>query len=267
VSAVHRGRALIYALFALVVGGLSYVIGVGSWLGQRAEASVLDASDFTFDPPAPLSLVSVPFLAVSFVVIGLLAWMFRGLGRALWFVLFGAAAIATSQLLKQQLLVRPELFEFDAPNTFPSGHMTVFAVIAAGLIWAAPAGLRGVTGVIGAVTMGTAAWQLLEYGWHRPSDVLGAQALAVLAFALAAALRLPSRGRAARGPRSAASLALTKILGVVLTVTGIALIAGGVLMALFAAQIGSDALMLAASEVSVAGASAITARVLMAIST
>jgi hypothetical protein len=247
------------------VGGLSYAFGVGSWLGQRAEESVLDASDFTFEPPAPLSLVSVSSVLIAFVVVAVLAWCFHGFGRALWFAVFGAAAIVTSQLLKQQLLIRPGLLEFDAPNTFPSGHMTVFVVIAGGLVWALPASARGVAAVFAAVLVGTAAWQLLEYGWHRPSDLLGAQALGVLAFALAAALRLPSRRRV-RAPRSG-PLSLTKVLGVMLTVTGVALIAGGLILVFFAARFGSDPLMLSASEIAVVGASALTARALMTVST
>lgn len=261
-ASIGRGRALLYAAAAVAVGWGSYAVGVGSWLGQRAEASVLGASAFTADPPAPLSLVSVPAMAIALAVLGLLAWHFHGLGRALWIVLFGAAAILVSQLLKQELLVRPELFEFDAPNTFPSGHMTLFTVLAAALIWAFPAGARGVTGVAGAVLTGTVAWQLLEYGWHRPSDVLGAQALGVLAFALAAVLRLPARRRIGRGARPA-SAAMTRILGAMLTVAGIALVLGGILLIFFAVRIGSDSLLLAASEIAVVGTSALTSRALM----
>lgn len=262
VARVGRGRALVYAVLALLVGWASYAIGVGSWLGQRAEASVLGASAFTMDPPAPLGLVSVPAMAVALVMLGILAWRFHGLGRALWILLFGVAAIAVSQLLKQEVLVRPELLEFDAPNTFPSGHMTVFTVFAAALIWALPGGARGVTGVFGAVLLGTVAWQLLEYGWHRPSDVVGAQALGVLAFALAAALRLPRRARVVRIPGSATS-GLNKVLGAMLTVTGLALVVGGLVLTLLAARMSSDALMLAASEIAVVGASALTSRALM----
>lgn len=261
---VGRGSALLVALLALIVGALSYGLGVWSQLGQRAEASVLGASDFTIDPPAPLSLVSVPTVVAAFLILAVIAWVAHGLGRALWLVLFGSAAILTSQLLKQQLLVRPELLEFDAPNTFPSGHMTVFAVLAGGLLWALPRRMSGCVGVIGALLMGTAAWQLLEYGWHRPSDVLGGLALGVLAFALASALRLPNRAGARRtGAR--AWTGLTRVLAAMLSVAGVALSVGGVLLVLLAAQTGSDVLMLAASEISVVGASALAARALVTV--
>ena len=262
---VSRRKALLVALIALIGGGLSYLFGVGSSLGQRAEASVLDASAFTFDPPPPLSLVSVPAVAIALLVITILAWIVHGAGRALWFAIFGFAAIAISQLLKQELLARPELFELDAPNTFPSGHMTVFAIISGGLIWAVPERWRAIVGLAAAVLMGTVAWQLLEYGWHRPSDVLGALALGVLTFALAAALRLPRRSRTVRVP-SSASVALTKVLGAILTVAGVVIVAGGVILIAAAAGLGSDTLMLAASEISVVGVSALAARAMVTVS-
>ncbi|MFC7765322.1 phosphatase PAP2 family protein [Leucobacter soli] len=141
-NGVGRGKALLYALFALGVGVVSYVIGVQSGIGQLAEQSVLGASEFTFDPPAPLSLVSTWSVGAALLVILLVAWRYRGFGRALWIVLFGGAAILASQLLKQEWLIRPSLLDFEADNTFPSGHMTVFAVVVGGAIWALPAASR-----------------------------------------------------------------------------------------------------------------------------
>jgi len=73
--------------------------------------------------------------------------------------------------------VRPELLDLDAQNTFPSGHMAVFAVLVAALLWAVPRTARAVLAVLGAGLLGVVSWQLLEFGWHRPSDLLGAQAL------------------------------------------------------------------------------------------
>lgn len=256
---VGRGKAFAYVLLALALGVAAYLVGVGSWLGQRAEASVLDAAAFTAHPPAPLSLVSVPAIVGAFAVIGVIAWVSRGFLRALWIILFAGAALAASQLLKQELLARPGLFELDAVNTFPSGHMTVFTVVVAGLIWAVPAGGRGVVAVFGAVLLGTVAWQLLEYGWHRPSDVLGAQALGLLAFALAALLRPPFSASRGRAPGRGAA-GLSKVLGIFLTILGVALIAGALVMMLLAGWFSSDQLMLAASEVGLIGLSALVSR-------
>lgn len=261
-TGVSRVKALVYALIALGVGALSYFVGVGSWLGQRAEASVLGASEYNTHPPAPLSLVSIPALIIAFVVIALIASRVRGFLRAVWIVLFAGIAIAASQVLKQELLDRPGLFELDLENTFPSGHMTVFTVVVAGLIWAFPVGGRGVVALFGAVLLGTVSWQLLEYGWHRPSDVIGAQALGLVAFALAALL-WPTRRRGGSGFVRRGSAGVTRILGMILTVAGIALVLGGVVLMLLAAWLTSDVLMLAASQVAVLGVSAISTRALM----
>lgn len=266
--AIGRGKALLYALSALVVGAISYLLGVRSGLGQLAEDSMLDASDFTFDPPAPLSLVNTVTLAVALLIIGLIAWTYRGIPRALWILLFSGVALFSSQFLKQQWLERPsfdELAEFAADNTFPSGHMTVFTVVVAGLIWALPAASRGIVALLGAVLLGTVSWQLLAYGWHRPSDVLGAIALGVFAFGLASALHPPYGGRAARSVAPGAH-ALNRVLGVTLAIAGWVLVVVGLLMIAAAGIVRADALLLGGSEVAMVGASSLAARALMRLS-
>lgn len=261
---ISRVRALIFGVIAAGIGWLSYALGVGSVLGQRAEASVLDASAFTEHPPAPLSLVSPLSIALALGLLALIAWISHGFGRALSLIVFGGGAVLAAQFLKQELLQRPGLFELDAPNTFPSGHMTIFAVLAGGLIWAVPAGWRGVAALGGAVLMGTVSWQLLEFGWHRPSDVIGAQALAVLAFAAAAVLRLPHGSRLIRTPSSLAN-ALNLVANVTLVLAGLVLLIGGAAVALFAAVRENDALMLSASDTLLIGASAWCARACVAL--
>ncbi len=260
-----RVRALLAALVALAVGGLAYLLGVGSILGQRAEASVLDASAFTTDPPAPLSLVSTTSVAIALLVIGLVALWMHGIARTLTILAFSLAAIVGSQLLKETWLERPQLLELEASNTFPSGHMTVFAVLAGAIIWALPSGARAIAAIMSAFLLGVVSWQLLEYGWHRPSDLLGAQALAVLSFALAAWLGPRGSRRGSRRP-GAVGAAANRIALIVLNIAGIALIVGGVALVALAAWSRSDALMLNAGEIALMGVSAITARVLTKLS-
>lgn len=254
-----RTRALIYALLALLVGGLAYLLGVGSTLGQRAEASVLDASAFTADPPAPLSLVSTGSVIVALIVVGLISLWAHGFGRTLSILLFGSAAIVVSQLLKESWLDRPQLFELDASNTFPSGHMTVFAVLSGGLIWAVPKRIRALVVVMSALLLGVVSWQLLNFGWHRPSDLLGAQALAVLVFAIAAWIG-PRGSRTSARMTSAANSFVSRLALVVLTVGGIALVLGGLVLVAVAASTRSDALMLNAGEIAMMGVGALAAR-------
>ncbi len=249
-----RRTALWTLLFWGIVGGGSYLLGVQLELGQRAENSVLDAADFTTQPPPPLNLVSVPMIGVSLVVIGMIAFFAHGMRRALVVVIIPGLGIAASQLLKLELLTRPELFEFDVPNTFPSGHMTVFTVLIGGLVWAVPARLRALVVVIGTAVLGAAAWQLLEYGWHRPSDVFGGLALGVIAFAVACVLKpATARGTVTLGQAASIGLALC----------GWALIAGALLLALWSWMSGRSALMLGSGQFGAIGLSALAARALL----
>lgn len=251
-----RGTAVTLAILSLIVGGLSFTVGVLSSIGQRTEASVLSAAAFTTDPPPPLNLVSIPSVVLVLVLIGGLALAVHGVRRAVAVTLVPAVAIVASQLLKQQFLQRPGLFELDAPNTFPSGHMTVFAVIVGAVLWAVPARGRPIIAVIGGVLLGVVAWQLVAFGWHRPSDVLGSLALTVFVFALAGIVAPDRRGSmAAPGRRS--SLALT-VVGVIVATAGLAL----TVVSLLAAQ-GSLALL--AGELVVTGAALITSRALLAL--
>lgn len=261
---VSRVKGMIYAVIALVVGGLAYAVGVGSLLGQRAEAGILEAARFTYDPPPPLSLVSLWSIGIALLLLVVLAWALHGFTRALSLAVFGVAAIAASQLLKEEVLSRPALFDLDAPNTFPSGHMTVFAVLAGALIWGCSASLRGVAALLGATAVGVVAWQLLEFGWHRPSDVVGALALSVLAFALAVILRPP---RGARTVQVSGSLAraTNSIIGVLLTLSGLALIVGGAVMMALSISGTSNELLLSGAQFMVIGTGNIAVRMQMAL--
>lgn len=260
VQTLGRVRALVFALLAILVGVLSYLLGVQSLLGQRAEASVLEAAEFSFDPPAPLNLVSIASIALALMLISALALAAHGVRRAFALAVVSVLTLVASQLLKQEMLDRPGLFEFDAPNTFPSGHMTVFTVLTAALIWAVPARLRSFAALGGAAVMGAAGWQLLAFGWHRPSDLLGAQALGVLAFAIAAFLRTPPPG--ASHVRSM----LRRTVSVLLTVAGFALAAVAVGLAVYAGWTSNSSVMLTAGEIGVLGTSAITAQALLLLS-
>ncbi|KAM9862575.1 phosphatase PAP2 family protein [Leucobacter sp. BZR 635] len=183
-NANRRFRVLWILLFWLILGVGSYVLGVLSSTGQAVEDNLLSASNFNAHPPAPLSLVSPFAIAIALVALGLVALWVHGIGRALTVTLVPAVAIVASQLLKSEVLGRPELLTLGAENSFPSGHMTVFGTIVGAAIFAAPSRIRPILTAGGAVLLGVVSWQLLGYGWHRPSDVLGALALAVAGFAI-----------------------------------------------------------------------------------
>lgn len=257
ISPGGRSRAAWFTVFWLVVGVGSYVLGVRNALGQRAENSVLDAAEFTTNPPPPLNLVSIPTVAIALVVIGLLALWAHGLRRAFVVTIVPALAILASQLLKLQLLTRPQLFELDAPNTFPSGHMTVFTALVGALIWAVPARIRAIVALLGAVLLGAVGWQLLAYGWHRPSDVFGGIALVCCVFALAGLVRpAHTRGR----------IALARTVSVGLALVGWILAGGALVLAGVAGLQASSELMLSAGEFGGLAAGALAARSLLRLS-
>lgn len=262
---VGRGRAFLILAIALLCGVLSFAVGVGSVLGQRAEASVLDASEFSFHPPPPLNLVSIQSVIAVLALLAILGWWTAGFGRALTILGASAVAVVTSQLLKQDVLVRPSLFELDAENSFPSGHMTVFAVVVAAAIWAVPRASAPTIAILGSVLSGIAAWQLLQYGWHRPSDVLGALALALTSYAGAAILRRRQPGRATRPRQSAAVAATNMVLMIIMTVSGLLISAGGIVLSSAAAWFHSENLLLNGAQVALVGASVLTTRLFLAL--
>ncbi|WP_241095593.1 MULTISPECIES: phosphatase PAP2 family protein [unclassified Leucobacter] len=250
-----RVRAFAVALVAGIGGAGAYVLAVQSTIGQAAEASALGAATFSTDPPAPLNLVSAPAALVALILVGGVALAAHGMRRAALATLAPGAAILASQILKLRVLDRPGLFELDAPNTFPSGHMTVFAALLGGLILAVPTRLRGLVAVIGAFVLSAASWQLLAYGWHRPSDIIGALALTIAVFAVATLLA--PRAAATRPASGVASLFLV-------TFGGLALLGGLLLVgiALFVTPSGLERsqLLLLAGEVAGAGGSLLVAR-------
>ncbi|WP_241156204.1 phosphatase PAP2 family protein [Leucobacter chromiireducens] len=257
IAAGGRSRALWATLFWLVVGIGSYVLGVRNAIGQRAENSVLDAAEFTTNPPPPLNLVSIPTVALALVAIGLLALWVHGVKRALVVTTVPAIAVLASQLLKLQLLTRPQLFELDAANTFPSGHMTVFTALVGALIWAVPAQIRALLALGGSALLGAVGWQLLAYGWHRPSDVFGGVALVCCVFAVAGLIRpAHARGHMVAGRTVSVGLALVGWI-----------VAGAAVVLAMVAGLQSNAdLMLSAGEFGAVAAGAIAARSLLRLS-
>jgi membrane-associated phospholipid phosphatase len=98
-------------------------------------------------------------------------------------VLGGSVLLA--QVLKLQVLVRPELDE-DAVlvhNSFPSGHTTAAVASVIAVVMAVPRRFAVWVAVPGAVGAGAVAAETVSLGWHRFSDTLGAALLvSTLAF-------------------------------------------------------------------------------------
>lgn len=251
-----RPRALIWAVISLAIGAATYYLAVGNSFGQRAENEVLGASDFNADPPAPLSLVTNVSVLITLVVIAVIALWVHGFLRSLAIFLASSLALVASQVLKESWLDRPELVDFVTPNSFPSGHMTVFAVVSAGLIWALSRKWRIIMIIATSLLMSFVSWQLLEFGWHRPSDIIGAMALTLCSFALLSALgprQTKTQDRAGYGEVNRMFAILYTMIAFVVTAGGVALIFGAV-------SLTNDALSLNAWGVTLVGLSMLSAR-------
>jgi hypothetical protein len=121
-------------------------------------------------------------------------------------------ANASVQLLKTRL-PRPDLDDFPAPNSFPSGHTAAAASVAFALMLVLPHAVRGMVALIGAGYVTVIAVATVWAEWHRPSDSLAALLIVLAWSALAAFLvrvrRLRVPGAAERPSRSATVLLLS----------------------------------------------------------
>ncbi len=132
-----------------------------------------------------LDMVSVGALAAAGLVAGAVALLRRRVLLAAVAVTMVVGSNVTTQLLKYQLLQRPDLgiaTEGMRGNTLPSGHTTVAMSVAAAALLVAPARLRGLVAVLAAAYGAATGVATLSAGYHRPSDAVAA-ALVVGAWA------------------------------------------------------------------------------------
>lgn len=222
-------RTRAFAVFAIGGGVLttSYLLAVLSPLGQQIEDQILKYSDYNTAPPAPLGLVSPWFVAVALIIMSAFSWWQYGGKRTivLWFT--SGFTILASQFLKH-VLDRPDLINGSdlIENSFPSGHMTVFTSLVFVLMLSVPQRAQPVTIFVGVALLSTVAWQLLVYGWHRPSDIVGALALVAVMFVLPMII-VPNLMMTPRGKMSARGYNIrANIAGALVAIGTLMLIAG-----------------------------------------
>ena len=139
---------------------------------------------------ALLSTVSMP-AAVALVLLILLLGLWRGSrGRAVWAAVTVVAINASTQLLKHQVLDRPDYglsLRWDGANTLPSGHTAVAASAAVALVLVVGPSLRAVAAWCGALLTAAMGYSTLVCQWHLPADVISAVLLATAWGAVAVA--------------------------------------------------------------------------------
>ncbi|WP_184234741.1 phosphatase PAP2 family protein [Conyzicola lurida] len=214
----------VVVLVASTVGfALVYAAGVLTRPGQIVENRALDASTYLDRPGGLLALVSPLNLAIALAVIALLGLALRRVRATVRGVAIVVVSTVLSQLLKNGLLARPDYLGDVSANTLPSGHTVAYASIVCALLVVLPTRPRTVAALVSSIVLGVVVVQLLEFGWHRASDVIAGLLLVVAVMALAQLL-LPDRGpvpvRSSTGTR--ALLVLGAVIGVVLVVASVA---------------------------------------------
>jgi membrane-associated phospholipid phosphatase len=201
-------RLLTVGLLCLLAEAAVYMVAVWTPLGQAYDDRVI--SGWRISHPAAeieaaqaLSSVQLPWVLISVALLLTIAVARRRFRLGLAVVVMVAGAIATTELLKRLVLPRPVLGAADPVlglNSFPSGHVTVAAVLATALICVSPRSWRWPATLLGlgyAVLIGTSA---LFLGWHRPSDIVGGTLTAIVWAAFAAAFLAHERTSPAAPP-------------------------------------------------------------------
>ncbi|GGC65187.1 phosphoesterase [Hoyosella rhizosphaerae] len=198
-----------------LLGGLSFV-GVGltfavfvlTTVGQQIENAALRGADqvdaaLVAESDSALDAITITSLAVASVLVVLIAMARKRVDLA---VAAGTIIIVSSfitQVLKRFVLQRPELVEVAGPyvnNSFPSGHTTIAISVLFALLIVVPFRWRGLAMFFSAFYAVAIGAHTLTSKWHRFSDVLGANliALGVACFVTAvlvkrgALMRVPS---------------------------------------------------------------------------
>jgi len=168
-----------FAVAALSVLGVVvlYLVFVRTSQGQRVDQSALDHLGWSTATRESISTV------LDIITFGVLALVLTGcvvlaLGRRRWALAVGALALVavsnvTTQLLKHQILTRPDLGN-SSLNSFPSGHTTAAASLAMAALLVVPPRLRWLVAIVGAVSVAVTGVGTVVAGWHRPSDVVAA---------------------------------------------------------------------------------------------
>jgi membrane-associated phospholipid phosphatase len=126
-------------------------------------------------------LVNLGDLAALLVLLAAIAALGLAIGRrreVIASVVVVAGANLTTQVLKATLEhARHKAFEHGIelpwPNSFPSGHATAAASIAAALLLVVPARHRLAAVAVGGALTAAVGFSVVILGWHYPSDVLG----------------------------------------------------------------------------------------------
>ena len=207
VDIARRVRGLTW--FALL-GGFSlvalYVVFVRTPIGQRwDDRALLGGEVIGLAQRRFLTLllheIRISTIALAIILLLVIGLLRRRLGTALLAVAAFGSSIVAAEILKLTLPrndLTPELNAYvDNGNidTYPSGHATIAMGFALALIMVSSPRARLPVAAFAMAWASGVSVAALAAGWHRPSDLAGGMALAVLFVAAAAALATRHLGR------------------------------------------------------------------------
>jgi membrane-associated phospholipid phosphatase len=241
------GHVLAPLAVALAAAGgvvVAYRVFVGTSLGQLVDTAAMRGGDVHHPRVVEVlsrtlngtTLVSLVLVCLAAAAVGVLR---KRLDLAIGAGVLVLGANASCQLLKTRL-TRPDLDDFPAPNSFPSGHTAAAASVAFALILVLPHAVRGLVALIGALYVTVIAIATVWAEWHRPSDTVAALLL-VLAWAALAAFGVRLHRLRSPGPAEGHSRPTTLLLLVAGAVTGAAGLLG--LLAVAMSERVSDGLV------------------------
>jgi membrane-associated phospholipid phosphatase len=221
-----RGAGYVIAPLAAVVLALAgaaavYRVFIRTSLGQVVDTASMRGGDVQHPKVVEVlsrtlngtTLASVVLVCLVAAAVGVLR---KRIDLAVGSALMVIGANASTQLLKTRI-TRPDLDDFPAPNSFPSGHTAAATSVAFALILVLPYAVRGMVTLIGFGYVTVIAIATVWAEWHRPSDTVAAL-LIVLAWGALATfgirlwrLRVPG---AAEGASRVATLPLLAAMGV-----------------------------------------------------
>lgn len=181
-------RWIITGALALIALIGVYLLAVCTRTGQALENAALRGADHV-DPETldtarhDLGEITTYTLAGAILLVGAVGLLRRRVDLAVAGMGLIIVGLGITEVLKRFLLPRPELLETTghyAHNSFPSGHTTIAMTVLLALLIVVPYRWRGITMFFATLfALGIGA-QTVTAKWHRVSDTLGADAVALL---------------------------------------------------------------------------------------
>lgn len=147
--------------------------------GQQLDHDAMDSVDGSSGTMMTLldglGAVSIGTAALGLALCVAMALSRRRISHALGAVAIVGGANVSTQLLKREVLDRPDLgVGYAMQNSLPSGHTTVVLSLVVAALLVAPHRLRLPVASAGALAVTITGASTVVADWHRPSDVLAA---------------------------------------------------------------------------------------------